>query len=130
MNQANLIGRCASDPIIYTTNTTQRKVVRSAVAVDSRVARSNGQKTTSFFEIEAWDDIAQRIYDNVKKGDQIAITGHLEQKKFELKDGSMREKVVIVVSSVEYLSPKKREEVNVEELPDNALDPMDEDLPF
>lgn len=130
MNQVNLIGRLASDPLIFETTTTHRKVLRSAVAVDSRVARSNGQKTTSFFEIEAWDDIAIRINENVAKGDKIALTGHLEQQKYENRDGTKGSKVKIVISSVEYLSPKRIVEEAPSDIPENALDPIDEDLPF
>lgn len=130
MNQVNIIGRLASDTIIYETATTHRSVIRSAIAVDSRVKHTNGEKITSFFEIEAWDDIGKRIVENVSKGDKIAITGRLEQQKFTLKDGRKSQKVVIVISSVEYLTPKKQEsEMNIEELPDDTI-VQEDDLPF
>lgn len=131
MNNVNIIGRVSSDIIKKYVNNIDKYVVHFSIAVDDRTRQTDGQKFTHFFEVEAWDLVASRIYDNCKKGDRIAITGHLEQDKYTNKKGDKVSIVKIVVSTCEYLSPKSEKKDEPEEKPAEEEQVVkDDDLPF
>lgn len=135
MNNVCLTGRCAQAPLKFYTQTTQRPVVKFAMAFDSRLKKEDGTKETSFIDCECWDSLAEMLYDNVMAGDRLGITGHLQQARFTRKDGSKGSSIKIVVSSMDFFE-KKREEKVEDELPpaESAVSPSeeigDEELPF
>lgn len=125
MNNVNIIGRIASDVLKFNIKEFNKDVVKFAIAVDNRTRKTDGRKDTFFFECEAWDVVAQRIYENVDKGSKVGITGHLEQAKFTKKDGSKGSLVKIVVSGIEFLSDKPKTPADLQE---NALEEQQEEM--
>ena len=117
MNQVSLIGRIASD-IQYIPCNKDRSVRRFAMAFREKT-KIDGDDDTYFIECEAWDKVGERIDKYVSKGDRLAVFGRLIQHKFVRADGSKSSKIIIVVSSMEFLEPKKKED-SIEE----------KDLPF
>lgn len=109
MNSINIIGRCSSN-ILKNYTESQKAVFKFSIGCDNAAKNEDGEKTTSFFDCEAWEKVGERIYDNVKKGDKIALSGHLVQSKFQKQDGTISSKIVIVVSACEFLFPKRIEE--------------------
>ena len=103
MNQVNIIGRIASDPLKFNIQQFNKDVVKFALAFDNRTRKTDGRKDTYFIDCEAWDVVAQRIYESCRKGDKVGISGHLEQAKFTRKDGSNGSMIKIVVSGIEFL---------------------------
>ena len=137
MNNVNLIGRLTHE-VENRRTSTHREVAKLTIAVDGYGKDEDGNKKSYFFECEAWDDLGHRLWDNLRKGDKIAITGYLVQYKFERRDGSAGSAVKIVATSCDFLSPK-HEEPKQEE-PKDALEKAyeeevqeeikDEDVPF
>ena len=125
MNQVALIGRIASD-IQYIPCAKDRSVRRFAMAFHEKT-KIDGEDDTYFIECEAWDQIGERIDKFVKKGSKIAIFGRLIQHKYKRVDGTNASKIVIVISSVEFLDPKKKEE---EQPKKTEVDIEENDLPF
>ena len=127
MNRVMLIGRVASD-IQYIPCNKDRSVRRFALAFRDKV-KKNGEEDTYFIECEAWDSVGERFDKYVEKGDRIAIDGRLIQNKYERADGSKSSKIVVVVSSVEFLEYKKKteEQSKQEEVKEKV---EDDDLPF
>lgn len=109
MNNVSLIGRASSDLLKFMTPA-GRPLVKFALAFDSRMKAEDGSKITSFIEIEAWDILAERVYENVIKGDRVGITGHLVQHKFTRKDGTQGSTIKVIMSSVEFLERKRKTE--------------------
>lgn len=107
MNQVNIIGRVASEPLKMFIQVFNKYVVKFSLAFDNRTRKTDGRKDTFFIECEAWDKVSERIYEACKKGDKIGISGHLEQAKFQRKDGSQGSLIKIVVSGVEFLFEKR-----------------------
>lgn len=122
MNQVALIGRIASD-IQYQPCNNNRSVRKFALAFREKM-KANGEDDTYFIECEAWDMVGERIDTYVKKGDRIAIFGRLIQHKYVRADGSKSSKIIVVVSSIEFIEPKKKEE------PKTEVDIEEKDLPF
>ena len=131
MNSVNIIGRIAKDPLKFPIDKFNKNVVKFALAFDNRTRKTDGVKDTYFIDVEAWDVVADRIYERCHKGDKVAISGHLEQAKFIRKDGTSGSVIKLVVSSVEFLSPKRTEEKPVQEEEGAQYDiPEDTELPF
>ena len=130
MNQVNIIGRIASDPLKFHIDQFNKDVVKFALAFDNRTRKTDGRKDTFFIECESWDVVAQRIYDNCNRGDKVGISGHLEQAKYKRKDGSNASMIKIVVSGIEFLFEPHKKEVNFEENDIEYEIPEDTDLPL
>lgn len=110
MNSVNIIGRIASEPLKFPIDKFNKNVVRFALAFDNRTRKTDGVKDTYFIECESWDKVADRIYEVCKKGDKVGLSGHLEQAKYTRKDGSKASMIKLVVSGVEFLSEKRKQE--------------------
>lgn len=112
MNSVNIIGRIASDVLKFPVAKFNKNVIKFVLAWDNRTRKTDGVKDTYFIDVEAWDVVADRIYDTCKKGDRVAISGHLEQAKFTRKDGTKGSIIKIVVSGVEFLFDKRETKSN------------------
>lgn len=101
MNCINIIGRLTRDPEIRTT-TSGAKVAEFSIAVDNPF----NKEETSFFRVKAWGKTADYVGSYVLKGQRVAVTGRLEQRRYE-KDGQKRETVEIVAERVQGLDRPK-----------------------
>lgn len=80
---------------------------------------------TSFFEISLWGKVAESLNDYIKKGQQVAIEGHLKQERWTDKESkSGRSKIVIEAKKIQLLGSKNKIESN--EIPESEFD----DNPF
>lgn len=139
MNSVNLIGRLTHE-VENRRTSTGRVVAKFTLAVNSYSKDEEGNKKAYFFDCEAWDDLGKRLWNDLRKGDQISITGYLVQYTFERKDTSKGSAVKIVVNSVDYLSPKHEDakektdplDKQYEEAiaKDDEQEVKDDDLPF
>ena len=133
MNNVNIIGRIATDVLKIPVAQFNKNVIKFVLAFDKRTRKTDGRKDTFFIDVEAWDVVADRIYEVCKKGDKVGISGHLEQAKFVRKDGTKGSIIKIVVSGVEFLSPKRETDTNNENddpVPIDDVDVIDDTLPF
>ena len=129
MNNVNIIGRLTRDVEVRKTST-NKSVSSFSIAVDN-LATKDGEKTTSFFNCNAWNNVAETLSKYTRKGDRIAISGSLIQRNYE-KNGEKISVVEINVNSITLIENKKenasvnRENKSVEN--DNKIN--DDDLPF
>ena len=129
MNNVNIIGRLTKDVEVRKTST-NKSVSSFSIAVDN-LATKDGEKTTSFFNCNAWNNVAETLSKYTRKGDRIAISGSLIQRNYE-KNGEKNSVVEINVNSITLIENKKenasvnRENKSVEN--DNKIN--DDDLPF
>ena len=129
MNNVNIIGRLTKDVEVRKTST-NKSVSSFSIAVDN-LATKDGEKTTSFFNCNAWNNVAETLSKYTRKGDRIAISGSLIQRTYE-KNGEKISVVEINVNSITLIENKKEnasvnsENKSVEN--DNKIN--DDDLPF
>ena len=129
MNNVNIIGRLTNNVEVRKTST-NKSVSSFSIAVDN-LATKDGEKTTSFFNCNAWNNVAETLSKYTRKGDRIAISGSLIQRNYE-KNGEKNSVVEINVNSITLIENKKenasvnRENKSVEN--DNKIN--DDDLPF
>ena len=92
---------------------------RFSVAVDRR-GKKGSEKKTDFFNCTAWRQTADFIGKYFHKGQMAIVTGRLQNREWEDKDGNKRTTAEILVDHA-YFCEKKQQ---FEELPD------DEEIPF
>jgi single-strand DNA-binding protein len=54
---------------------------------------------TSYFDVEAWGDLAEHVAQSYTQGSRVTVTGRIRQERWE-KDGQKRSKVLIVADEV------------------------------
>jgi single-strand DNA-binding protein len=107
LNHNQIEGNFTKDPEISHTKR-GRTVCKFTVAVDRFYrAGMETEKETSFFDVEAWDELAEKCGQIGKKGRGCRVTGRLNQQKWNAPDGSLRSKVVIIAENIEYASERK-----------------------
>jgi single-strand DNA-binding protein len=99
-NTVTVVGNCTKDPELrYTTS--GRGVAAFGLAVNRRY-QQNGewQEVTSFFNIVAWGDLGENTAASLTKGARVIVTGRLEQRSYETKDGETRSVTEIVADDI------------------------------
>lgn len=74
------------------------------------VRNKNGRRDSDFFDVVAWDDLAEFISDNFKKGDRIIVVGRLQRRLYVNSDGDRKKQDEIVASKV-YFAKEGLEEL-------------------
>ena len=105
MNKVFLIGNLTRDPEV-TETPTGIAVCRFAIAVSRDYQNSEGTRETDFFNITVWRGRAEVCGKYLKKGSKVAISGSLQTRSYEDKDGIKRNVTDIVANEVEFLTPK------------------------
>lgn len=108
MNVVALIGRLAEDPELrHTQNDTA--VTSFAVAVDRGYSKGS-ERQTDFITVVAWKQTAEFICKYFSKGKMISVTGSIQVRKYEDKNGNKRQAVEVVAREVGFCEGRKKEE--------------------
>lgn len=123
LNTVSLVGRLVRDPEAKQVG--QYEKAGFSIAVDRDFGK---EKTTDFFDCDAWGKTAEFVNKYLKKGALVAITGRLQQDTWE-KDGKKYSKVLVVADKVNSLGKGKSEETAADD--DNLDEPIKmSDIPF
>ena len=88
LNEIVILGRLTRDPELrYTSSNVP--VASFTVAVDRDYA-SNGEKQTDFIDCVAWRSTGEFVSKYFAKGSMIAVTGRLESRRWQDRDGNKR----------------------------------------
>lgn len=101
-NNITIVGNMTRDPELRFTPSGQANT-RFGVAVNRRWQdRSSGewQEATSFFDVVCWREMAENVSESLPKGARVVVTGRLEQRTYETKDGEKRNVVEIIADEV------------------------------
>ena len=115
-----ILGRLTRDPEVRYTANTQMANARFVVAVNRKLskekrqeAENNGYPTADFISCMAWGKTAENIANYFKKGNRIAITGHIQTGSYE-KDGQRVYTTDVVVDSFDFVESNKDNNSNQE----------------
>lgn len=106
MNKAFLVGNLVRDPELTETHSGVH-VCRFTIAVNRRFSAQDGERQTDFFNVTAWRGLAENVARWTKKGNKVAVTGCIQMRTYEDKDGQKRAYVDIIAEEVEFLTPKE-----------------------
>lgn len=105
MNSIHIVGRLCADPEL------RRTTDGTAVCTYSlAVKRPKVKDTTDFINCVTWRQAAEFLSQYGHKGDAVAVTGILQSRKWQDKDGNNRTAWEVVTESVELLSSRKNSE--------------------
>ncbi len=99
-NSVTLVGNLTRDPELRYT-TTGRGVASFGLAVNRRY-QQNGewQEQVSFFNVVAWGDLGENAAASLNKGNRIIVTGRLEQRQYETREGEKRSVVEVIADEL------------------------------
>lgn len=114
LNVVHLIGRLGRDPEVRMF-ANGGKVASFSICVNNRKKDSS---TGQWVDDPCWLDcsafnrgehgkLADLCEQYLRKGHQAYIQGHLTQDKWTQQDGTKREKIKVIVDSVQFLEPKR-----------------------
>lgn len=133
LNNVTLLGRLTGTPELKTTNSGQ-SVTAFTIAVERRFQPKDGDKLTDFINCVAWRNTAEFISKYFAKGEPIAVTGEIQTRKYQDKNGNNRVAVEVVIDNARFVPSKSNGNSGTTE--DNTppvntdFSAIDDDLPF
>lgn len=121
LNNVSLIGRFVHQPELRAT-TSGTEVCSFTIAVDNGFG---DKKSTSFLDCVAWRKTAEFISKHFTKGQWIAVSGSLQTRNYQDKDGHSRKTTEVLVANAYFVGDKKSAETSEFESIEDA-----DDLPF
>lgn len=129
MNKIILIGNLTHDPEVRSTQS-GNTVCSFTIAVN-RKHGANGQKVTDFFRINAWRQLGESCGKFLAKGRKVAVTGELQARTYDAKDGTARLSLDVLAEEVEFLTPKQGAQEGESKLDTSGFtDISNDDIPF
>lgn len=127
LNVIALVGRLTREPELFNANS-GTPITKFALAF-SQGKNPDGTEDTGFIEVTSFENLANTCGEWLSKGDKVAVTGRIIQKRFVRKDGSKGSNIELIASNVEFIDILKQ--VNEDgEMEKEHLEAEEEELPF
>ncbi len=125
MNKFQFLGRLTKDPETRILPNSNKKVTTFSLAVNRRFADADGERKTDFFNIIAFEKLAEFCEKYYKKGQQVLVEGRIQNRSWDDQNGQKRYATDFIVEQA-YFADSKRNEDDGEFI---TVDDTD-DLPF
>ena len=140
LNNVVLMGRLTSLPELKQTSSGV-EVTSFSIAVDRDYVRQGEERQTDFINCVAWRGTAKFITTYFTKGQMIAVTGSIQTRNYEDKNGNKRVATDVVVANASFCGSKSEVKTDsqnndyheVETVVEDDFDELDatmQDLPF
>ena len=106
LNVAVIMGRLTADPELRHT-ASGITVTTFTVAVDRSYAKAGTERQTDFIDVVAWRQTAEFVCKYFQKGSMIAVTGSIQVRNYEDKQGNKRKAVEIQANEVSFTGSKR-----------------------
>lgn len=112
-SKAIITGNLTRDPELRTTPS-GASVCSFSVAVNRVYRDANGEQKedVSYIDCTAWSKLAEMINQYARKGTGVLVSGRLDQRSFEGKDGVKRSRTEIVVEDFNFVGNGPRNDNN------------------
>ncbi|MCR5664241.1 MAG: single-stranded DNA-binding protein [Oscillospiraceae bacterium] len=109
LNHIVIMGRLTRDPELRYTQS-QTPVASFTVAVDRDFGgRDGGEKQTDFIDCSAWRSTAEFVSKYFHKGSMIVVSGRLQSRKWQDREGNNRVNWEIVADNVYFGESSRRD---------------------
>jgi len=108
VNHITLMGRLTRDPELRHTQS-GLPVASFSLAVDRRRGNAQGERQTDFIDCVAWRGTAEFVAKYFPKGRMCAVTGNLQIRTWQDKEGNNRRTAEVIVDNV-YFTGDRRED--------------------
>lgn len=105
MNRVVLIGNLTKDPEFMVTS---NDIANCKFSI--AVTRNYNKRETDYFTIVCWRGLAENCNKYLRKGSKVGISGSIQNKNYEGKDGIKRYSIEIVADEVQFLTSKEESE--------------------
>lgn len=136
MNNVSLMGRLTSDPELKTTPSGV-SVTSFSLAVDRGFKDKDGERQADFINIVAWKQTAEFICNYFQKGAMLALTGRIQIRGYEDKDGNKRTAFEVIAEHCYFTGNKAADNASEKAKPKPKAEPEfeeveleEDDLPF
>ena len=106
LNTVSLMGRLTADPELRYTGS-NIPVTGFTLAVERDFKSGNGEKQTDFINIVAWRNTAEFVSKWFRKGQLMAVTGSIQTRKYQDRDGNNRTAVEVVAEHAYFAEGKR-----------------------
>ena len=107
LNHITIMGRLTRDPELRRTNT-GKAVAKFTLAVGRDYAEKGAERETDFIDCVAWRGTAEFVDKYFGRGQMAVVSGRLQIRDWEDKDGNKRRSAEIVADNV-YFGEQKRD---------------------
>ena len=122
MNKVIILGRLTADPEIRYT-----QAGKAVASLTIAVNRGFGSDSADFINCVAWEKLAEIIGNNLSKGSQVLVEGRMQNRSYENNQGEKRFITEVVLSNIEFVGSKKKNETNTESF---GVEIQDEEISF
>jgi len=142
MNKVILLGRLTKDVELRYTQHSNTAVSKFTLAVNRKFVKEGEERQTDFFNIVAWNKLAETTSKYLKKGMQVLITGKLQNRIWDDEQGVKHYITEVIAEELDFVESMKKDYADTSVL--NATSPVvsnsndnseeiigdDDDLPF
>lgn len=109
MNKVILIGRLTKDVEIRYTQTNNTAVASFSLAVNRKFVKPGEERQADFFNIIAWNKLAENISKYLFKGNQVAISGRLETRSWDDPNGQKHYVTEVIAEEIDFIGSKNKQ---------------------
>lgn len=102
MNKVILVGNLTRDPE-YSQTSGGVSLCRFSIAVNRTFTNANGEREADFLNIVTWRGLADNCAKFLTKGRKVAVSGSIQTRTYDDKEGNKRYATDIVADDVEFL---------------------------
>ncbi len=133
INTAVVVGRLTRD--IELKQVGEKSVANFTLAVDKPYNKENDHPEANWIDCVAWGKTAEFLEKYFSKGNRVGITGSLQTRTYENKDGVKVKATEVNVNTVDFVESKSntqpnKEEVEVTSVSTEPIASVDDDYPF
>lgn len=119
MNKVILVGRLTKNPELKKLNETT--VTNFTIAVNRNFKNKDGQYDADFINCIAFHGTGEFINKYFLKGQMIAVSGRIQTRNYDDKDGNKRFVTEVVVDNAEFTGAGKKETTETSNSDDSVL---------
>lgn len=109
MNKVILIGRLTKDVELRYTQTNNTAVASFSLAVNRKFVKPGEERQADFFNIIAWNKLAENISKYLFKGNQVAISGRLETRSWDDSNGQKHYVTEVIAEEIDFIGSKNKQ---------------------
>ncbi len=106
LNVVAIMGRLTADPELRHTPS-DVAVTTFTLAVDRSYAKAGTERQTDFINVVAWRSTAEFVCKHFTKGQMMAVSGSIQTRNYEDKQGNKRTAFEIVANGVSFTGSKR-----------------------
>lgn len=110
MNKVILLGRLTKNPEIRYTQTNNIKVGHFTLAVNRKYVKQGEERMADFINIVTYSKLTDFTEKYLKQGIQICISGRLQTKNWEDKNGQKHFSTEVVAEDIDFADSIKKQE--------------------